>query len=136
MPTTLTQTLGKKCLFICSSASSKMFCEPCTMWNHFLSYTLDGFPGRPLIQNEFSQWLIHSEILWFWQYFHRNFTFYNFSRPSLQKRPRIWAFQFFPKNFWKYEQNRRDIFLAKKNTFRDSSKYAPFKWLKYLCLYK
>ena len=51
--------------FYASYASSKMFCEPCTMWNHFFSYTLDGFPGRPLIQNEFSQWWIHSKILWF-----------------------------------------------------------------------
>ena len=51
--------------FYASYASSKMFCEPCTMWNHFFSHTLDGFPGRPLIQNEFSQWLIHSKILWF-----------------------------------------------------------------------
>ena len=55
--------------FYASYASSKMFCEPCTTWNHFFRYTLDGFPGRPLIQNEFSQWLIHSEILWFWQNF-------------------------------------------------------------------
>ena len=99
--------------FYASYASSKMFCEPCTMWNHFFSYTLDGFSGRPIIQNEFSQWLIHSEILWCWQNFIEISPFIFFQTEFVKKTPDL-SVSNFPKNFWKYKQNRRLCFFWKK----------------------